>query len=83
MGEFAVEELLQGRSNEVICDCANEICAVDIEYALILDRMYKNKLKEGDLDRFSEKQIAEMQQTCAHRRAGIESLYRTVNRLGL
>ena len=83
MGEFAVDELLKGRSNEVICDCNNEICAIDIEYALILDRMYKNKLKEGDLDRFTKDQIAEMQATCAKRRADIESLYETVNLLGL
>lgn len=83
MGEFAVGELLQGRSNEVICDVNNEICAVDIDYALILDRMYKNKLKEGDLDRFTKQQIAEMQAACARRRANIESLYETVNRLGL
>ena len=61
----------------------NEICAIDIEYALILDRMYKNKLKEGDLDRFTKDQIAEMQATCAKRRADIESLYETVNLLGL
>ena len=83
MGEFAVMELLEGRSNEVICDVNNEICAVDIDYSLILDRMYKNKLKEGDLDRFTPEQIAEMQAACARRRAQIESLYETVNRLGL
>lgn len=83
MGEFAVQELLDGRSNEVICDVNNEICAVDINYSLILDRMYKNKLKEGDLDRFTQEQIADMQAACARRRAQIESLYETVNRLGL
>ena len=83
MGEFAVDELLAGRSNEVICDVNNEICAVDIDYALILDRMYKNKLKEGDLDRFTKEQIAQMQAACARRRANIESLYATVNRLNL
>ena len=43
----------------------------------------KNKLKEGDLDRFSKEQIAEMQAACARRRANIESLYETINRLGL
>ena len=83
MGEFAVLELLEGRSNEVICDVNNEICAVDIDYSLILDRMYKNKLKEGDLDRFTPEQVAEMQAACARRRAQIESLYETVIRLGL
>lgn len=83
MGEFAVDELFNGRSNEVICEINNEICAVDINYALILDRMYKNKLKEGDLDRFSKEQITEMQKACAARLAGIEALSRTIDRLSL
>ncbi len=83
MGEFAVDELFNGRSNEVICEINNEICAVDINYALILDRMYKNKLKEGDLDRFSKEQITEMQKSCAARLAGIEALSRTIDRLSL
>lgn len=83
MGEFAVEELLAGRSDEVICDLGNEIRAVDIAYALILDRMYKNKLKPGDTDHFTEAQLAAMRETCALRRKNIESLYTTVSRLGL
>ena len=83
MGEFAVLELLAGRSNEVICEIANNIVAIDINYALVLDRMYKNKLKPGDLDRFSEEEIASMREACARRRAEIEELYETVNRLGL
>ena len=83
MGEFAVLELLAGRSNEVICEIANNIVAVDINYALVLDRMYKNKLKPGDLDRFSEEEIASMREACARRRGEIEELYETVNRLGL
>ena len=83
MGEFAVEELLEGRSNEVICDVNNEICAVDIDYALVLDRMYKNKLKEGDLDKFSQEEIAQMKAICEKRRAEIEDLYALVNDIAL
>ena len=83
MGEFAVDELMSGRSDEVICSVNNEITAVDIQYALILDRMYKKTLKDGDLDAYSKEQISEMQAACARRLAYIESLYRTVNRLGL
>ncbi len=83
MGQFAVDELFNGRSNEVICEINNEICAVDINYALILDRMYKNKLKEGDLDRFSKEQIAEMQNACAERLSAAEALSHTVDRLSL
>ena len=76
-------ELLCGRSNEVICEIGGNICAVDINYALILDRMYKNKLKEGDLDRFSKEQVAEMQAACAARLAAQESLAKTVSHLSM
>ena len=83
MGEFAVDELMSGRSNEVICEVGGEITAIDINYALILDRMYKNKLKEGDLDRFTKEQVAEMQAACAARLAAQESLAKTVARLSM
>ncbi len=83
MGEFAVGELFCGRSNEVICEVGGEITAIDINYALILDRMYKNKLKEGDLDRFTKEQISDMQKACAERLSAIEALSRTVDRLSL
>ena len=60
MGVFAVEELLNGNSNIVICERNGEICSTDINYALILDRMYKGKLKDGDLDAFTPAQLDAM-----------------------
>ncbi len=83
MGEFAVDRLLEGKSNLVMCVDDNNIIATEIGYALILDRMYKDKLKPGDLDRFSEEEIAAMKTMCEKRRAQIESLYATANRLSL
>ena len=52
------------------------VTAVDINYALVLDRMYKGKLKDGDLDKFTAAQIEEMKETCARRRNKMEKLYR-------
>ena len=75
MGAIAVEELLKGNSNLVICEKKGKIVSVDINYALILDRMYKNKLKDGDLDRFTAAEIESMKALCAKRRAKIEHLY--------
>ena len=60
MGVHAVEELISGRSNLVVCEREGSIISVDINYALVLDRMYKNKLKDGDLDAFSPEDIAKM-----------------------
>lgn len=75
MGSKAVDELLAGKSNEVICEIDGNIVPVEINYALILDRMYKNKLKDGDLDAFTADQIAAMKATCEKRSAEIKSLY--------
>ncbi len=83
MGEFAVDLLIEGKSNLVMCVDDNNIIATDINYALILDRMYKNKLKPGDLDKYSEEQIASMKAVCEKRRQQLESLYATANRLSL
>ena len=75
MGVLAVELLLKGESNVVICEIDGKLQPVEINFALILDRMYKNKLKDGDLERFSAEQIDEMRAVCAKRKAEIERLY--------
>lgn len=76
MGANAVSCLLEGKSNVVMCVRSGRIVSSDINYALILDRMYKGKLNEGDLDRFSPDAIAEMKSICAFRQAKMERLYR-------
>lgn len=81
-GYKAVELLLQGVSDVVVCSRHNEIIPMEIKFALILDRMYKNKLKDGDLDNFSKEQIAEMEAICAERRAYFDYMYKVVNAIG-
>ncbi len=76
MGANAVSCLLEGKSNVVMCVRQGRIVSVDINYALILDRMYKGELEDGDLRRFSPDAIAEMKSLCAYRQAKIERLYR-------
>ena len=60
MGVFAVNQLLCGNSNIVICERNGKIVSNDINYALMLDRMYKGKLKDGDLDAFDAATIEKM-----------------------
>ena len=82
MGAIAVEELLKGHSNLVMCDKLGKIVPVDINYALILDRMYKDKLQDGDLDRFSEEDIENMKLDIKNRQASLARLYgisKTIN----
>ena len=75
MGAVAVEQLLDGKSNLVICEINGEIKPIDINFALIVDRMYKNRLEDGDLEGFTQKQYEEMKLICAKRKADIEHLY--------
>lgn len=83
MGANAVSCLLEGKSNVVMCVQSGKVTSVDINYALILDRMYKGKLKDGDLDNFSPDAIAEMKSTCAYRHAKMERLYRMAYEIGV
>ena len=75
MGVKAVELLVAGKSNLVMCRNDGQIAPVDIAFALITDRMYKNKLQPGDLDRFTAEEVAEMKRICKVRRDEIERLY--------
>ena len=82
MGAIAVEELLKGHSNLVMCEKLGKIVPTDINYALILDRMYKGKLKDGDLDRFSAEELEQMQLDIKARQAHLARLYgisKTIN----
>lgn len=83
MGVFAVDELLRGNSDIVICERHGKIVATDIRYALILDRMYKNKLKDGDLEGFTEHQLEKMRAHVEEKRAKMKELYEMETRIGL
>lgn len=83
MGVYAVEELLRGNSNKVICERNGDICAVDIAYSYMLDRMYKQKLEDGDLDRFSEEEINLMKAEIEEKKNKLLSLYTTENKINI
>ena len=82
MSVRAVELLAEGKSNVVMCELNGFIRPVDIHFAHIADRMYKNKLKDGDLDGFTEEQLEGMKQLVEKRREEIENLYRVANSIG-
>ena len=80
MGYEAVELLLAGKSDLVVCEQKSEIVAVEIKYALILDRMYKGKLKPGDLDQFTPEQVNDMKAFCAAKKAEFLDMYKNRER---
>ena len=79
MAVKAVELLVEGKSNVVMCERDGEIKPVDIAFALITDRMYKNKLKPGDLDKFTPEQIEDMKALAAKRVAEVQRLYKVAS----
>lgn len=70
----AVELLVAGKSNVVMCEINGEVRPIDINFALAVDQMYKNRLKPGDLDAFNEEQLAGMRALCELRRKELERL---------
>ena len=83
MGVYAVEELLRGNSNKVICERNGDICAVDIAYSHVIDRMYKGKLTDGELDAFSPEEIQRMNDELDEKRNELLALYTTENKINL
>lgn len=83
MGVKAVELILEGKSNIVVIEEDGRYVPMDIVFALTTDRMYKNKLQEGDLDKYSEKEIAEMEAICRKRTAEIKRLYEVANSIAM
>ena len=83
MGVYAVEELLRGNSNKVICERNGDICAVNISYSHVIDRMYKNKLTEGELDQFTEEEIQRMKDEIEEKKSELLALYTTENKINL
>ena len=55
----------------------------DITYALKLDRMYKGKLMEGDLDEYSKETVDGMKKECEERRKTMQRLYEVQNKVNL
>ena len=71
MGTYAVDKLLKGESNIVICERNGDIVSNDIGYALDLDAFYKGKITESDLS-YDAATIEKMKAECAERRSVIE-----------
>ena len=83
LGVFAVEALLRGESNVVVCERAGELMTLDINFALTMDNMYKNTLKPGQLDKFNEEEIEAMKERIDARTANLMKLYTVENKINI
>ena len=77
MGVKAVDLLLDGKSNLVICELDDKIEAVDIEFALAMYRLHKKKTTVEELSQtFTQEQIDAMIARCEEARAKTETFYK-------
>ncbi len=84
MGVHAVDQLLLGKSNLVICERYGEIVATDISYALTADKMRKGIIvTEGELEKFTEEERKGMRALADERQAGLEKLYEVAKTINL
>ena len=83
MGVYAVEELLRGNSNKVICERNGDICAVSINYSHVLDAMYKDKLKEGELESITAEELEIMKAEIEEKKSELLALYTVENKINL
>ena len=75
MGAQAVECLLDGQSNVVVCQRGYDIVTYDINYAQNIDRMYKKKLTDEQIAALDPAVRADMEAFCKMREEQIKDLY--------
>lgn len=75
MGVAAVDALLDGKSDIVICERGGHICDMNISEALTLDRMFKGKMKPEELNKYSPEVVERMKATCEKDKAKMHRLY--------
>ena len=90
LGEYAVRLLVAGETNKVVCIQDDQLTSLDINYALKLDKMFKEmldptyekKLKPGDLDCYDEATVAGMKAFCEKKYAAFKAMYDVADKLG-
>lgn len=83
MGNKAVNLLLSGVSNQVVCIRDEVIQGIDIEYALMYDKFAKGKIKAEDIEGFSQEQVAKMVADAKIRREKMFETYKIAEKISL
>ena len=81
MGVEAIDQLFAGKSNLVVCKNDDRICCVDIDKALMVDRMFKKKITPEELASLSPEDKAWMEARCADVLAKMQKLYDIANEI--
>lgn len=81
MGAMAVDLIEEGKKNRVIIEKDGVLKDMDVQLALATDKIRKNKIKSGDLDRFSAQEIEEMNEYVDNYKKSISERYALFNEL--
>ncbi len=79
MGVAAVEKLLAGKNDVVICRRNGVISDMDITHALILDDLYKGKARIEDIETLTPEELKDMKRRCADIKKSLTEYYRIAN----
>ncbi|MBO4870067.1 MAG: 6-phosphofructokinase [Clostridia bacterium] len=77
MGSFAVDKLFEGQSDIVVCERNSRIVAMNIGFALKVDKLFKGKLTPEEIAAIPPAELSEMQKICDERQAKKMMLYNT------
>lgn len=75
MGDKAVDLLVDGKYNLVVCQKKGQICAVEMEYAFALDRIVKGKATEEEILGYEPEYRAALLAEAEEIKAGMNNLY--------
>ena len=81
MGAMAVDLIEEGKKNRVIIEKDGKIQDMDVQFALATDKIRKNKIKDGDLDRFTAEEVARMNAYVEAYKESIRDRYDLFNEL--
>ena len=81
-GKFAVDELLSGKSNLVVCERNGSIVSMDIGFALTVDKMFKGLLSEEELAKIPPEDFAKMKAICEERAERKMLIYEAAREIG-
>ena len=83
MGDMAVELILEGRQNRVVCLQNDNITDVDIEYALNLDKRYKGKMTDEQFAQLSHADQKSINEHIARKKRDLLNLYEMYKRMSI
>lgn len=81
LGDKAVELLLDGKYNLVVCYNKGKICVEEMEYAFTFDRIVKNKITPEELSGIEPSLKGEMLARAEEKKAHFEYLYNLAERV--